>query len=101
MGIFQIHPRAPPPAGGLKKFIFVADKKIKKGNSGRTIPTLTILLHIFLDLSSEIGNEDALIQDYFGFSYALHLLPEVFWNSFVLRTFLNFKEVIFEEQYPL
>ena len=29
-GLFRIHPRAPPPAGGFSKFIFVADKIIFK-----------------------------------------------------------------------
>ena len=40
--IFQIQPRAPPPAGGYSKFSIVADKLILNiFNSGRTIPTLT------------------------------------------------------------
>ena len=55
------------------------------GNSGITIPTLTVLFHIFLDLLTDNGNEYVLIWDYFGFSHALHLLRAVFRNSFLLR----------------
>ena len=49
------------------------------------IPTLTVLLHIFLGFSAENENEDVPIQDYFGFSHALHPLPAVFRNSFLLQ----------------
>ena len=42
LGLFRIHPRAPPPPGGFSKFILVADKLFLKISSiGRAIPTLT------------------------------------------------------------
>ena len=63
--------------------------KILIRNSGRTIPTLTVLLHIFLGFSAETENEDVPIQEYFGFIHALHLLPVVFIISFLLQIIHN------------
>ena len=70
----SVHPHAPPPAGIFFKLIFVANFFIIS-NSGRIIPTLTILLHLLPNLSAGNGNEDVPIRDYFGGSHALHLLP--------------------------
>ena len=36
------------------------------------------VIHLFLDFSAKNGNEDVPIQEYFGFSHALHLMPAVF-----------------------
>ena len=47
-------------------------------NSGRTIPTLAVLLQLLLNLSKKNGNKYVPIQDCFGFSHALHLLQAVF-----------------------
>ena len=41
--------------------------------------------HLFLNFSADNGNEDMSIQEYFGCSHALHLLPAVFRNSFSLQ----------------
>ena len=53
-------------------------------NSGRTIPTVIVLLHLFLDLLAKNGNKDVSIREYFGFSHVLHFLLAVFRNSFLL-----------------
>ena len=89
-GLFWVKPCVPPPAGGFWNsfslriiFFFLIS------NSGRTIPTVTVLIHIFLGFSAENGNEDVPIQDYFRFSHALHLLPGVFRNSFSLLIITN------------
>ena len=51
LGPFLIQPCAPPSDSGFSKIIFVAEKSIILiSNSGRIIPTLTVLLHLFLDL---------------------------------------------------
>ena len=41
--------------------------------------------HLFLGFLADNGNEDMPIQDYFGCIHALHLLPSVLRNSFLLR----------------
>ena len=48
-----------------------------------------LFLHLFLDFSADNGNEDMPIQEFFGFSHALHFLPAVFQNSFLLRRITN------------
>ena len=53
-------------------------KKIR----GRTIPALTVILHIFLEYSAKNGNEDVPIWEYFVSSHALRLLPVFFENHF-------------------
>ena len=52
---------------------------------GRTIPTLTIPLHLFLNLLAKNGNKDVPIRYYLGFSHAFHLLPAIFQNSLGCR----------------
>ena len=73
----------------LELFVFADKLNVKKSNIRRTRPTLTALLHLFLDFSAENGNEDIPIQDYFGFNHALHLLAAVFRNSFSLRRIVD------------
>ena len=45
---------------------------------------LWLLLHLFLDLLAENGNEDVSIWDYFVFGQALQILLAVFLKSFLL-----------------
>ena len=70
---------------GLSKYIFVAVKQnFKIRSRGRTIPTFTIILYLFINFSTNNENKDVPIQDYYGFRYAFHLLPVVFLNSLSL-----------------
>ena len=83
---FEFSQTLRPLPAVFRNLVFVADKlKNLIRNSGRKIPALTVLLHIFLGFSAENENEDVPIQEYFVFSHALHLLPAVFRNSFSLR----------------
>ena len=50
------------------------------------------VLHLSLGFSVENGYEDVPIREYFGFSHALHLLPTVFRNSFLLWRNYFFKD---------
>ena len=83
---FEFSQTLRPLPAVFRNLVFVADKlKNLIRNSGRKIPALTVLLHIFLGFSAENENEDVPIQEYFVFSHALHLLSAVFLNSFSLR----------------
>ena len=69
----------------MRWVIFVVDELFFKiSNIGKKYP-LWLLLHLLFDLLAENGNKDAPIGDYFEFIHALHLLPVVFRDSFLLR----------------